>query len=84
MQGVDAVVHLAAHVHVMDESVADPLSTFRRVNVKGTKRLAQQAIDANVRRFFYELCFTHFRPKHLWVIFPLSQFLLISAQGTFG
>ena len=49
---IDTVVHLAARVHVMDDSASDPLSAFRRVNVKGTERLAQQAVDANVRRFF--------------------------------
>ena len=53
LNGVDSVVHLAARVHVMNESVADPPAAFRQVNVQGTKRLAQQAVDANVRRFFF-------------------------------
>jgi len=34
--GVDAVVHCAARVHVMNESDVDPLSAFRAVNVVGT------------------------------------------------
>ncbi len=34
-------------------SCFDSLAAFRRVNVKGTERLAQQAVDANVRRFFF-------------------------------
>lgn len=53
LNGVDAVVHLAARVHVMDDSASDSLVAFRWVNVKGTERLAQQALAANVRRFFF-------------------------------
>jgi len=53
LNGVNTVVHLAARVHVMNDAASDPLATFRWVNVKGTKRLAQQAVDANVRRFFF-------------------------------
>jgi len=53
LNGVDAVVHLAARVHVMDDSASDSLVAFRWVNVKGTERLAQQAVAANVRRFFF-------------------------------
>jgi nucleoside-diphosphate-sugar epimerase len=53
LNGVDAVVHLAARVHVMDDTASNSLSAFRWVNVKGTARLAQQAVDANVRRFFF-------------------------------
>ena len=37
----------------MDDTASDPLAAFRWVNVKGTERLAQQAVDANVRRFFF-------------------------------
>jgi len=54
LYGMDAVVHLAARVHIMDDTASDPLAAFRWVNVKGTERLAQQAVDTNVRRFFYE------------------------------
>lgn len=53
LSGVDAVVHAAARVHVMDEDAADPLAEFRRVNVEGTLRLARQAADAGVRRFVF-------------------------------
>ena len=51
--GTDAVVHAAARVHVLRESVADPLAEFRRVNVEGTMRLARQAAEAGVRRFVF-------------------------------
>ncbi|WP_081602033.1 MULTISPECIES: SDR family oxidoreductase [unclassified Thioalkalivibrio] len=53
LQGVEAVVHAAARVHVMDEPEADPLEAFRRVNVEGTLRLARQAAEAGVRRFVF-------------------------------
>lgn len=51
--GVDAVVHTAARVHIMDDQVADPLVEFRRTNVAGTLALARQAAAAGVRRFIY-------------------------------
>ncbi|GAB6052620.1 SDR family oxidoreductase [Magnetospira thiophila] len=51
--GVDAVVHLAARVHVMQDRSRDPLAEFRLVNVEGTRRLAEQAAAAGVRRFVY-------------------------------
>ncbi len=49
----DAVVHLAARVHVMKDRAADPLTEFRRVNVQGTLNLARQAAAAGVRRFVF-------------------------------
>jgi len=53
MAGCDAVVHLAARVHVMDEQSADPLADFRQINVAATGQLARQAVAAGVRRFVY-------------------------------
>jgi len=53
LQGIDAVVHLAARVHVMDETAADPLASFRRVNVDASRRLAEAAVAAGVKRFVY-------------------------------
>ena len=51
LAGIDAVVHLAARVHVMRDKAADPLAEFRRVNAEGTRRLAEAAAAAGVRRF---------------------------------
>jgi nucleoside-diphosphate-sugar epimerase len=51
VRGADAVVHLAARVHVMRESAADPLAEFRRTNVEGTRVLAAEAAAAGVRSF---------------------------------
>ncbi|WP_009207365.1 UDP-glucose 4-epimerase family protein [Sulfuricella denitrificans] len=53
LDGVRAVVHLAARVHVMHEKATDPLTEFRSVNVEGTLNLANQAAKAGVRRFVY-------------------------------
>lgn len=51
--GVHAVIHLAARVHQMRDSAADPLAAFRAVNVAGSERLARAAAAASVRRFVY-------------------------------
>ena len=51
--GVDAVVHLAARVHVMNDTASDPLSAFRQVNVAGTERLARMAATNGAKRFVY-------------------------------
>ncbi|MDP9263269.1 MAG: NAD-dependent epimerase/dehydratase family protein [Acidobacteriota bacterium] len=51
--GVDAVVHLAARVHVMHESNPDPVGAFRTVNTEGTSRLAAMAAEAGARRIVY-------------------------------
>jgi nucleoside-diphosphate-sugar epimerase len=48
--GVDAVVHLAARVHIMRESAADPLVEFRRANVESTSILGEEAGGAGVRQ----------------------------------
>lgn len=53
LAGVDVVIHSAARVHVMNDTEADPLSAFRRVNVEGTLNLARHAVAAGVRRFIY-------------------------------
>ena len=53
LEGVDAVVHLAARVHVMHDAAADPLAEFRRVNVEGTRAVLEEAIRAGARRFLF-------------------------------
>ncbi len=53
MRDVDAVVHLAARVHVMKDTAADPLQEFRRANCLWTERLIERAAAEGVRRFVY-------------------------------
>ena len=53
LSGVDAVVHTAARVHIMNDLAQDPLVEFRRINAAGTLALARQAVEAGVRRFVF-------------------------------
>lgn len=53
LKDVNVVVHCAARVHVMSEAALDPLAEFRRINVEGTLRLAQQAAEVGVQRFVF-------------------------------
>jgi nucleoside-diphosphate-sugar epimerase len=50
---VDAIVHLAARVHVMRDTSVDPLAAFREANVTSTECLARAAAESGVRRFIY-------------------------------
>jgi nucleoside-diphosphate-sugar epimerase len=50
---VNVVVHLAARVHVLNDSAPDPLHEFRAANVAGTERLAWSAAAKGARRFVY-------------------------------
>lgn len=50
LPGCDAVVHLAARVHVMRDRAADPLAEFRRANVEATRVVLEEAARAGVRR----------------------------------
>ncbi|GGX40831.1 UDP-glucose 4-epimerase family protein [Undibacterium squillarum] len=53
LQQSGAVIHCAARVHVMRETVSDPLAAFRAVNVDATVHLAQQAAAAGVKHFIF-------------------------------
>src|SRR5690606_15082576 len=49
----DAVVHLAAHVHRMQDASPDTAGQYRRINHDATVRLARAAAAAGVRRFVF-------------------------------
>jgi nucleoside-diphosphate-sugar epimerase len=51
--GVEVVLHTAARVHILNETITDPLKEFRKVNTIGTLNLARQAADSGVRRFIF-------------------------------
>lgn len=53
LKGCDVIIHLAARVHVMNDSAVDRLAEFRKVNVAGTVKLAMQAAKAGAKRFVY-------------------------------
>ena len=49
----DCIIHCAARAHIMKDSVADPLTEYRKVNTDGTLNLARQAAAAEVKRFIF-------------------------------
>ena len=53
LHGVDCVVHCAARVHMVQDTDPDPMSTYRRVNVEGSRSLAVAAAAAGVRRVVF-------------------------------
>jgi nucleoside-diphosphate-sugar epimerase len=50
---IDVVVHLAARVHILNDTAPWPLAECRKVNVDITRSLATAAAAAGVRRFVY-------------------------------
>ena len=52
-ENVQVVIHTAARVHIMKDPELDPITEYRRVNVDGTLKLAQEAAMAGVKRFIF-------------------------------
>lgn len=53
LNNIQVVVHAAARVHVMTETVIDALAEFRKINVEGTLNLAKHAAASGVKRFIF-------------------------------
>ncbi|MFY9259947.1 MAG: SDR family oxidoreductase [Gallionella sp.] len=53
LNNIEVVIHVAARVHVMQDTSTDPLAEFRHVNVDATEHLARQAVLAGVKRLVY-------------------------------
>lgn len=53
LKGQDIVIHAAARAHIMNDESVDPLAEYRRVNVAGTLRFAQQAVEHGIKRFIF-------------------------------
>ena len=53
LSGCDAVAHLAARVHMMDESAQDVLALYRATNTQATLSLAQQAAKVGIKRLVF-------------------------------
>ena len=53
LTGCDVVVHLAARVHVMNDTAQDPQALYQATNTDATLNLARQAAQAGVKRFVY-------------------------------
>lgn len=50
---IDCVIHCAARVHQMQEEAQDIQAIYDETNYHGTLNLAQQAVDAGVKRFIF-------------------------------
>ena len=53
LEGVDCVVHCAARVHDMRQSVSNASAAYRTVNVDATRALAQQSAALGVKRLVF-------------------------------
>lgn len=53
LSGCDVVIHLAARVHVMEDSALVPLDAYRAINVDATMNLAKQAVKEGIKRFIF-------------------------------
>jgi nucleoside-diphosphate-sugar epimerase len=53
LKGQDAVIHLAARTHIMEEISNDPETAYRQANVQGTERLIQQMAEQKISRFIF-------------------------------
>ena len=53
LSGCDSVVHLAARVHVINDTAQNPLALYRTANTEATLNLARQAAAAGIKRFVF-------------------------------
>ncbi|AWM02353.1 NAD-dependent epimerase/dehydratase family protein [Bradyrhizobium amphicarpaeae] len=81
LEGVDAVVHLAARVHHKNEEHAVQL--YRNVNIAGTLHLARCAATAGVRQFvFVSTVLVHGRSNEGRA--PFSEDDILTPRGLYG
>lgn len=50
---IDCVIHCAARPHVLHDETFDRLDAYRQINVAGTQRLAEHAVECGVRRIVF-------------------------------
>ncbi len=53
LTGVSCIIHCAARAHVITEYDTDSIAAYRKVNVEGSRRLAEQAAIAGVKRIVF-------------------------------
>lgn len=53
LKKVDIVIHLAARVHMMVDEPLGSLAEYRETNKHGALNLAEQAVEAGVKRFIF-------------------------------
>ena len=56
LNDVDCIIHCAGKTHTMKAAANDLLEIYRSVNVDGTKQLAEQAVEAQVKRLIFLCC----------------------------
>ncbi len=83
LHDVDVVVHLAARVHVMRDTAADPLAEFRQVNVAGTLNLARQAAQHGVKRFVF-ISSVKVNGEHTEIGRPFTEENVANTQDAYG
>ena len=81
LEGVDAVVHLAARVHHPNEEHA--LELYRSVNVEGTLHLARSAASMGVRQFIF-LSSIHVNGRSTEGRGPFSEADVLTPRGVYG
>lgn len=81
LEGVDAVVHLAARVHRPNEEHA--LELYRSVNVEGTLHLARSAAGMGVRQFIF-LSSIHVNGRSTEGRGPFSEADVLTPRGVYG
>ena len=80
---VSVVIHLASRVHVMNDKVADPLAEFRKVNVDGTLKLAQQSAKVGVKRFIF-ISSIKVNGEHTELGKPFTELAAANPQDAYG
>lgn len=53
LSGIECVIHCAARAHVMKDKRKNILTSYREINVDGTRNLAIQAAMSGVKRFIF-------------------------------
>ena len=51
--GCDVVIHLVGRAHILNDTVEDPLTEFRKVNVDNAHAVMRKAADAAVQRIIF-------------------------------
>jgi nucleoside-diphosphate-sugar epimerase len=53
LYNIKCVIHCAARAHIINEKEVDSLAAYRKINVEGTRNLAEQASIAGVKRLVF-------------------------------
>lgn len=53
LKDIDVVIHLAGRAHVIKEESNNPYEAYAAINIDATKHLAEQAVQAGVKRFLF-------------------------------